>query len=103
MPKELNVQDNNRIMIGRNDTILGICEAIGTDFGFHPNWLRIALASCLLFAPTAVIGTYLGLGVAVAASRFFFPNRTAAAPTLVASNEPEAPIVSEPTPLPVAA
>jgi len=98
------VQDSNRIMIGRNDTILGICEAIGNDFGFHPNWLRIALASCLLFAPTIVIGTYFGLGVAVAASRLFFPPRLSSAPQLVAEREIERDRVSEqPQALPVAA
>ena len=98
------MQDSNRIMIGRNDTILGICEAIGNDFGFHPNWLRIALASCLLFAPTIVIGTYFGLGVAVAASRLLFPPRLGSAPQLVAQREVETALVSEQAqPLSVAA
>ena len=28
----------------RAHTILGVCEAIGEDFGFNPAWLRIPLA-----------------------------------------------------------
>jgi phage shock protein PspC (stress-responsive transcriptional regulator) len=58
----------------RNDTVLGVCEAIGEDFGFHPNWLRLALASLFYFAPVAVIGTYLGLGVVVAFTRWIAPD-----------------------------
>ena len=27
----------------RNDTILGVCEAIGQDFGFNPLWLRLGV------------------------------------------------------------
>jgi phage shock protein C len=61
-------------LILRNDTVLGICEAIGQDFGFHPNWLRLALASVFYFAPAAVIGTYLGLGVVVAFTRWVAPD-----------------------------
>ena len=52
----------------RNDTILGVCEAIGQDFGFHPNWLRLMFALSFYFNPVAVIGTYVGLGLLVAAT-----------------------------------
>ena len=62
----------------RNDTLLGVCEAIGQDFGFNANLLRIALAIGLFFTPVGMIALYLGLGAAVAASRWFFPTRTAA-------------------------
>jgi len=64
----------NTNLVLRNDTILGVCEAIGQDFGFHPNWLRIALASLVYFAPAAVIGGYLALGVVVAVSRWVAPD-----------------------------
>ena len=57
----------------RNDTILGVCEAIGEDFGFNANWLRLVFAATFYFAPVAVIGTYLGLGLLVAATRYFAP------------------------------
>jgi len=42
----------------RNDTILGVCEAIGRDFGFNPIWLRLAFIAPLFFAPTATILAY---------------------------------------------
>ena len=61
-------------LLTRNDTILGVCEAIGQDFGFNPNWLRIALASLIYFAPVAVIGTYFGLGALVALTRWIAPD-----------------------------
>lgn len=59
----------------RNDTLLGVCEAIGQDFGFNANWLRIALAIGLFWSPAGMIALYFGLGAAVAASRWFFPAR----------------------------
>jgi phage shock protein PspC (stress-responsive transcriptional regulator) len=61
----------------RNDTILGVCEAIGQDFGFNPLWLRLAFVSTIFFAPTAGVAAYLGLGVIVAATRYFAPNKPA--------------------------
>jgi phage shock protein C len=64
----------NTNLVLRNDTVLGVCEAIGQDFGFHPNWLRLTLASLFYFFPMGVIGTYLGLGVIVAFTRWFAPD-----------------------------
>ena len=61
----------------RNDTILGVCEAIGQDFGFNPLWLRLAFIAPMFFAPTAGIAAYLGLGAIVAATRYFAPNKPA--------------------------
>ena len=57
----------------RNDTILGVCEGIGEDFGFNANWLRLVFACTFYFAPLAVIGSYLALGAVVAVSRYFAP------------------------------
>ena len=65
----------NTNLILRNDTVLGVCEAIGQDFGFHPNWLRLTLASLFYFFPMGVIGTYLGLGIVVAATRWIAPDQ----------------------------
>ena len=62
----------------RNDTILGVCEAIGEDFGFNANWLRLVFAATFYFAPAIVVGTYLGLGLLVAATRYFAPKQVAA-------------------------
>ena len=59
----------------RNDTILGVCEAIGQDFGFHANYLRILFAGLFYFNPLAVSAVYGGLGLVVFLSRWAFPNR----------------------------
>ena len=64
----------NTNLLLRNDTVLGICEAIGQDFGFHPNWLRITLASLFYFFPAGVVGTYLALGLVVALTRWIAPD-----------------------------
>ena len=71
----------------RNDTILGVCEAIGRDFGFNPNFLRIPLAGGVLLSPIAAFGIYFALGFAVLASRLLFPapRQLAAAPQSVAA------------------
>ena len=80
-------QTNN--LIFRNDTILGVCEAIGQDFGFNPTWLRIAFCAPIYWNPGLVLGVYLGLGALVAATRYFAPDRTAeaAAPARLAEVE----------------
>ena len=60
-------------LIRRDDTFLGVCQALGEDFGFNPVFLRIAFALPVIFAPVAVIATYLGLGVVVLISRILAP------------------------------
>jgi phage shock protein PspC (stress-responsive transcriptional regulator) len=78
-------------LVFRNDTILGVCEALGQDFGFNPNWLRVAFCAPIYWNPALVISVYLGLGILVAATRFAFPDRTVevhareAQPTLIES------------------
>ena len=75
----------------RNDTILGVCEAIGQEFGFNALWLRLAFIAPLFFVPAQTIGVYLLLGAVVAATRYYFPRTHAAeAPHLVADNAPAA-------------
>jgi phage shock protein PspC (stress-responsive transcriptional regulator) len=64
----------------RNDTILGVCEAIGQDFGFNPNWLRLAFCAPIYWNPGLVVAAYLALGLLVAATRFAFPDRHADLP-----------------------
>ena len=61
----------------RNHTILGVCEAIGEDFGFNPIFLRVPFAATVLWSPTIAIGTYLVFGLVVLASRLLFPERKA--------------------------
>ena len=65
------VQSN---LFARDDTFFGICEALGQDFGFHPNWLRVALAPLLFWNPVATIIGYFGAGVLVLAARLLYPN-----------------------------
>ena len=74
--KELNMT-NQTLLPLRHDTILGVCEAIGQDFGFNPTWLRLAFIAPIFFAPVWTVAAYLGLGVIVAATRFLAPNKPA--------------------------
>ena len=83
----------------RNDTILGVCEAIGQDFGFNPLWLRLAFIAPLFVAPLVTVGVYLALGAVVAASRYFFPRPVAEGVDLPAKAE----TVEPATELPIAA
>ena len=62
----------------RAHTILGVCEAIGEDFGISPYWLRIPLAASVLISPLMAIGTYFALGGVVLLSRLLFPSTPAA-------------------------
>lgn len=61
----------------RHDTILGVCEAVGQDFGFNPVWLRLAFIAPIFFAPAATVGAYLGLGVLVGATRLLIKDKPA--------------------------
>jgi phage shock protein PspC (stress-responsive transcriptional regulator) len=74
----------------RSHTILGACEAIGEDFGFNPTFLRVPLATAVLWSPTLAIGIYLALGLVVLASRLLFPELKAVEPD-IAAQEPAAP------------
>jgi len=60
-------------LIARDDTFLGICQAVGEDFGFNPNWLRIAFGVPLIFSPMMVLAAYFGLGAIVLISRILAP------------------------------
>ena len=57
----------------RSHTILGVCEAIGEDFGFNPVFLRIPLAAMVIWSPTVAFGLYFALGAAVLVSRLLAP------------------------------
>ncbi|WP_260582309.1 PspC domain-containing protein [Sphingopyxis sp. PET50] len=62
----------------RRDTMFGICEAVGQDFGFSPTWLRLAFIAPLFFFPVQTFAAYFGLGAVVLASRLVFPRQSAA-------------------------
>ena len=71
-------QENQVALPLRAHTILGVCEAIGEDFGFNPIFLRIPLAASVIWNPMIAIGTYFALGAVVLVSRLLFPKPKAA-------------------------
>ena len=71
----MDAQENQVALPLRDHTILGVCEAIGEDFGFNPVLLRVAFAATVLWSPTIAIGAYFALGAVVLASRLLFPKR----------------------------
>ncbi|MEA3062436.1 MAG: phage shock protein [Sphingomonadales bacterium] len=95
------MQDETTNLLLRDDTMLGVCQGLGEDFGFNPIWLRIAFGAMLLINPIAVIGTYLGLGLLVATSRLTVPARSRG--TAVADAPMSASFEDERELLPVAA
>ena len=71
----MNTQDQTVPLPLRSTTLLGVCEAIGEDFGFNANYIRVPLAAIVVFNVWAAVGAYLALGLVVLASRYFFPKR----------------------------
>ena len=69
----MEAQQNSAPLPLRSHTILGVCEAIGEDFGFNPNYLRIPLAASVLYSPMWAAVGYFALGLVVLASRLIFP------------------------------
>ena len=69
------MQENQAALPLRDHTLLGVCEALGEDFGFNPLWLRILFASFIIWKPVEVVGLYLALGVLVMISRLLVPSR----------------------------
>jgi phage shock protein PspC (stress-responsive transcriptional regulator) len=61
-------------IIARDDTLLGVCFALGEDFGFNPFYLRFALAAVVLWSLPAALGAYAALGSIVALSRLIAPD-----------------------------
>ena len=96
------VQNRYTALPLRDHTILGVCEAIGEDFGFDPMWLRVPLAASVLFSIKYAIAGYLLLGVLVLASRLIFPQPKAEAPA-TAVNVTPVEAQTEQTDLPLAA
>jgi phage shock protein C len=71
---KMSAQENQVALPLRSHTILGVCEAVGEDFGFNPLFLRVPLAAIVLYSPLLAIGAYLALGVVVLLSRLLFPD-----------------------------
>jgi phage shock protein PspC (stress-responsive transcriptional regulator) len=68
------MQNANPSLTPRPETIFGICERIGEDFGFNAQYLRVGLAAMLFWSPTAALGTYVVAGVLVLLSRWLYPD-----------------------------
>ena len=73
-----------RSIIARDDTVLGVCFAIGQDFGFNELYLRLLFAVVLFWSPVAAFAGYALLGAIVAFSRWIAPG-----PMLVEAAEEE--------------
>jgi phage shock protein PspC (stress-responsive transcriptional regulator) len=69
----MSAQENQVALPLRSHTILGVCEAIGEDFGFNPVYLRVPFAASVLVSPFWAIVTYFALGAVVLLSRIVFP------------------------------
>jgi phage shock protein C len=79
--------------LARDDTLFGVCQALGEDLGFNPFYLRLALGVALIWNPVVVIGGYLVAAFAIAVSRWIVPNplpasAEASAGEPVAAHEP---------------
>ncbi len=87
-------------VLARDDTFFGVCEALGEDFRFNPNLLRIALGVGLLFNPVAALAAYAGAAVVVGLSRLMVPNPrlAAAGPELVSDAVETAPVAEREMP-----
>jgi len=68
------MQDSQPNLFARDDTMFGVCEALGEDFGFNPLYLRVTLAVLLFWNPIAVFGAYAAAGAVVALTRWLIPN-----------------------------
>jgi len=96
---------HNGNLLTRPDTFFGVCEAIGQDLGFHPNFLRIALAGFAFWNPAGAVAAYAATALVVALSRWLYPSpepaglaEAPAAPAAAPAAGEQAP-VAEPVPL----
>lgn len=85
----MQAQENQIALPLRSHTILGVCEALGEDFGINPVFLRVPFAAMVLYSVVWAIGAYFALGAVVLASRLLFPKAKASMPaqTQVAEQE----------------
>lgn len=88
----------------RPDTMLGVCQGLGEDFGFNPNYLRVALPLLLFFYPLPTVIGYLVAGLIVMVVHWFIPNRPVRELAVEPAAEPvEAEAFADEEPLPLAA
>lgn len=63
-----------RSSMARDDTLLGVCFALGQDFGFNPVWLRLLFALSLFWSRPWAIGAYILLTGLVALTHWIAPD-----------------------------
>ena len=57
-------------VFAREDTLFGVCFALGEDFGFNPLYLRILFSLALFWSPFAAVGSYAAAAALVMLSRW---------------------------------
>ena len=67
----MNTQVNQVALPLRSHTILGVCEAVGEEFGFNPVYLRVPFAASVIYSPMMALAAYLLLGIGVLVARTF--------------------------------
>ncbi|HEX8485851.1 PspC domain-containing protein [Sphingomonas sp.] len=72
------MHDSHTAPTNQKDNLLGICAALGADFGFNPFYLRVALGAGILWNPVAMVVGYLALGAVVLATRLLVPDARSA-------------------------
>lgn len=85
----MNAQEDQVALPLRSHTILGVCEAIGEDFGFNPIFLRVPFAATVLINPLWAVLGYFALGGVVLASRLLAPKPKPVAAEPGSSAQPE--------------
>jgi phage shock protein PspC (stress-responsive transcriptional regulator) len=97
---KMSAQETQVALPLRAHTILGVCEAIGEDFGFNPTFLRVPFAASVLWSPLWAIVAYFALGAVVLLSRLLFPKAETSAPAIEQSyveantDEPKLPLAA---------
>src|SRR4051812_44377441 len=99
----MSAHENQVALPLRAHTILGVCEAIGEDFGFNPTFLRVPLAASVIVSPLWAFVAYFALGGAVLLSRLLLPNSKPASQTLLVEQATPASPETDEAELPLAA
>ena len=81
------------------DNLLGICHAIGEDFGFNPIFLRLPLAMALIADFKWTLIAYAAMGIAVLVTRLLV-RRPKAAPAAISAMPADEPAGDQVAPAP---
>lgn len=63
----------------RDDTFLGVCQALGEGFRIPPTLLRIAIAPVVVWQPVMSMAVYAVAGLLIAVLNWIVPGAPAAA------------------------